>query len=391
MRVLFVFNSGGSLSKMGVGYGGTTRIKVALYKECIRSGHKVYVFALGSEHEFFKNEAHENLELIEIPDIMLKLFRHKRNIRMEYLVRMFSSILLLHKLPRNIEIAFSHSTIHESLPGFLVAKVSKAKWATSFYHVVPWRSNRGIYRSLLASIVQKLAIPLLRKADLIFTQVEPVLKYLIKYGIRREKVTLIGPGGVDEKALRASQPESHSDACYMGRIDSVKGVPDLIKAWKIVCEKLPQAKLVITGFGTSEEKAKLIRKITAYNLELNIDFLGFVSEMKKYSLLKSSKIFLFPSYEDPCSIAVSEALMCGLPVVRYADLKYKVQYPGIVEVAEGDIKGFANAILALLSDEALRKTFSSAARNSRMSLSLKSVINHMISSMENVCRGVRTR
>lgn len=52
-------------------------------------------------------------------------------------------------------------------------------------------------------------------------------------------------------------------------------------------------------------------------LEHNILIYGRCSDVKLYSLLKSSKVFIFPSFFEGWGIVVAEALACGLPVVAY--------------------------------------------------------------------------
>ena len=44
---------------------------------------------------------------------------------------------------------------------------------------------------------------------------------------------------------------------------------------------------------------------------------GKCSDFELYSLLKSSKIFIFPSVFEGWGLAVAEALACSLPVVAY--------------------------------------------------------------------------
>jgi glycosyltransferase involved in cell wall biosynthesis len=49
------------------------------------------------------------------------------------------------------------------------------------------------------------------------------------------------------------------------------------------------------------------------NVEDRVHFLGFRKDV--YKILKASDIFVFPSYREGLSVALTEAMACGLPVV----------------------------------------------------------------------------
>jgi glycosyltransferase involved in cell wall biosynthesis len=65
------------------------------------------------------------------------------------------------------------------------------------------------------------------------------------------------------------------------------------------------------------ELASLRRKITETKLGDNIVIKGRCSDTELYGLMKTSKVFIFPSIFEGWGIAVAEALACGLPVVAY--------------------------------------------------------------------------
>jgi len=71
----------------------------------------------------------------------------------------------------------------------------------------------------------------------------------------------------------------------------------------------------------------------------------------EFQVLKSSKIFILPSYNESWALVVCEAMACGLPVVAY-DLPVfeEVYKKGMILIPIGDIDKFAGAILKLLYD-----------------------------------------
>jgi glycosyltransferase involved in cell wall biosynthesis len=91
--------------------------------------------------------------------------------------------------------------------------------------------------------------------------------------------------------------------------------------------------------------------------------MGFLDEEEKYKIMKSCKIFMFPSFYESWGIVSAEAMACGLPVVAYDLPIFKNIFPkGMIRVPIGDIGQFAVRVLELLDAEDLRKAISKAAK-----------------------------
>ena len=86
-------------------------------------------------------------------------------------------------------------------------------------------------------------------------------------------------------------------------------------------------------------------------LDENIYLTGYLSEEQKISMMKSSKLFIFPSIEEGWGIAVSEAMACGLAVVCYDLEAYQVFGDGIIKVPLRNTETMATAVHDLLMDE----------------------------------------
>lgn len=97
--------------------------------------------------------------------------------------------------------------------------------------------------------------------------------------------------------------------------------------------------------------SKFKKHIADAKLTENISVLGFIEDAAKvYQIMKSSRIYITPSYEEGWGIAVGEALACGLPVVAYDLPAYRRIYGSVIyTVPVGDKKAFAEKIISLLS------------------------------------------
>src|SRR5690625_2500259 len=103
----------------------------------------------------------------------------------------------------------------------------------------------------------------------------------------------------------------HPTIITVGRLTKQKGHWHLIRAFKIVKNEIPNAKLVILGDGPL--KSYLISLSKQLELEDDVYFLGFQKNPFKY--LVNSDVYAFPSLYEGFPNALCEAMACGLPVI----------------------------------------------------------------------------
>lgn len=203
---------------------------------------------------------------------------------------------------------------------------------------------------------QRLVLFLMRKfAGLVMVSNSLDRGFLLKLGFAPGQV-LVTYGAVDWPAVNSAvKGRKEFSACYIGRFHQQKGFFDLIEAWKIVCASLPQALLAIVGTDTNIES--VMSRVREEGLSANIKFLGFLSGIPKFEVLKSSKLLVFPSTYESFGMAAAEGMACGLPVAAYALPVYEEIYPaGMIKARIGDINGLAQGILDLLCNDNMRES-----------------------------------
>lgn len=203
---------------------------------------------------------------------------------------------------------------------------------------------------------QRLVLFLMRKfAGLVMVSNSLDRGFLLKLGFAPGQV-LVTYGAVDWPAVNSAvKGRKEFSACYIGRFHRQKGFFDLIEAWKIVCASLPQALLAIVGTDTNIES--VMNSVREEGLSANIKFLGFLSGIPKYEVLKSSKLLVFPSTYESFGMVAAEGMACGLPVAAYALPVYEEIYPaGMIKAGIGDINGLAQGILDLLCNDNMRES-----------------------------------
>lgn len=123
--------------------------------------------------------------------------------------------------------------------------------------------------------------------------------------------TIVVNAGVDHHFFAPpSKVESRNifRVCYAGRVELLKGLPYLLRAWNQL--GLTQAELVLIG----EVAPEMHRIIKQWALP-NVRFLGFLPPSELADWYRASHLFAFPSVSEGLARVIFEAMSCGLPVV----------------------------------------------------------------------------
>lgn len=144
-----------------------------------------------------------------------------------------------------------------------------------------------------------------------------------------EKIRVI-PNAIDSEriqdangtAARAAVRERHglldSDvvALFVGHNFRLKGLPALLQALALRSRQDSDGRpihLLACGGGRVAPMRKLAERL---GLAERVRIVGFAPEIRDY--YHAADCFILPSYYDPCSLVVFEALACGLPVITTA-------------------------------------------------------------------------
>jgi glycosyltransferase involved in cell wall biosynthesis len=152
----------------------------------------------------------------------------------------------------------------------------------------------------------------------------------------------------------------------VGRIDRRKGVTDLLYAFKIVSDTLPDVKLCIIGPAVNREYLQEIQSlIRSLKFTNNVILAGEVDENELIAYYNSARLFVMSSLEETAPQALAQALVAGLPAVSTnvggIPFMIKDNHNGYL-VNVGDIKMLAERIILLLNNDELWNSFSKSAR-----------------------------
>ncbi len=114
------------------------------------------------------------------------------------------------------------------------------------------------------------------------------------------------------------EPARAKKIVFLGRLVKRKGAAELIQAFALLQETMPDSSLVIAGDGP--DKRKLKKLVSIGGLEDKVSFLGYIAEDDKPALLATADIACFPSlYGEAFGIVLIEAMSAGSGVILAGD------------------------------------------------------------------------
>jgi glycosyltransferase involved in cell wall biosynthesis len=168
------------------------------------------------------------------------------------------------------------------------------------------------------------------------------------------------PNEAERREARTLTGVSGSAVVCVGRLCRAKGQDVLLAAWDAVLAAVPDAELVLVG-GYPDSDA-VPAALQSEGLPRQVRLVGQQRDVRPW--LHAADVVAAPSRWDTHSIAILEAMACGRSVVAtlVAGARESIGSTGAVVPAE-DPRALAGAIIARLSDPALREREGLAARD----------------------------
>lgn len=157
----------------------------------------------------------------------------------------------------------------------------------------------------------------LYKGVLFWTDAASTVAELEHYGIPRQHCTVI-PCALSNKA-RTTLPrkEKHPTYIFMSRLVPMKGIEEVIRAFRIIRNKQNSACLWIVGSGDTHYVQHLKLLVDTYGLTQGVRFFGKVTEAEKFELMSRAHLLLHASVKEGWGLVVAEAASQATPSVVY--------------------------------------------------------------------------
>ena len=163
------------------------------------------------------------------------------------------------------------------------------------------KADAALERKLLKAVNQ---------IDIVVTMGRKVIEYLRKEGATHPRFEVV-PGGIDGSLYESRNIEKKYDLITVGRMGYVKRFDILLESIKEASKRMPSIALAIVGDGELEEELK--DQAARLGISGNVSFPGFQTNV--VSWLHQSRVFVLTSDSEGLSLALMEAMMCGLPAI----------------------------------------------------------------------------
>ena len=280
MRILFYIST--------IKGGGAARVMVNIANGMVREGHEiVFVTNFPAEHEYILDS---------------KISRHILEVsesRSNMLVKNFTRIKALKKVIKETSPDVSIAFMRENNFRLIMAAGKKTKTIVSVRND-PAKEYPNKFSKILAEILYKKA------AGVVF-QTEDAKKAFSPKVQSRSSIIF---NQVDEKFFDDNkEPGDYIIAC--GRLSKQKNYPMMLRGFSEAVKTHKDEKLRIYGEGNLKDQ--LTDLVKDLNIENNVEFMGFSTDMK--SVYKSAKLLVMTSDYEGMPNAVLEALASSVPVI----------------------------------------------------------------------------
>lgn len=327
MKHYYLFNNASRAAQYGIG--------TYLNQLCegLKEKVSVSIIAINSEEEDVKRTEEDGVCTIHIPEISYKnapenFERYYRNLI--YLLKTYidkdeEAVFVLNYLYMTPLVKL----LHVHFPNCKVATVVHyMNWCfalngnVSKFHQLLENNHRdekeqALYKEYLNDR------KLLQEVDKVICLSQSTRNLLIAdYQLNPEKTTVIYNGLKDKGIMTITSEErkklkqslsfdaEDSIVLFVGRLDSIKGVDLLIKAFRKVLEICPHAHLLLAGDGDYNAYLK-----ECNGIRTRITFTGKVKKEELYQYYQIADVGVMPSFHEQCSYVGIEMMMHGVPLI----------------------------------------------------------------------------
>lgn len=235
-----------------------------------------------------------------------------------------------------------------------------------------------------------------KNAAAIIAVSQAMKRKLIELGCPENKITYI-PYGINGMFTQAEPDKQKPHFLAVGRFTFKKAPYLTLLAFQKVLMQCPEARLTMVGKGDLLEVCQ--NMAISMGIDEAISFPNALSHEEVCQLMAESCCFIQHSVvaadgdSEGTPVAISEALMSGLPVVstRHAGISDIIEHEhtGFL-VNELDVDGMAHYMLQLALNPELRRTIGSAAREFALkNLSAEQNIGILAKVLESAAKGIQ--
>ncbi len=369
---------------------GVANAAYLMAKNLAEAGHEVAVFAAVKKLKNRPDIAADKFKVYRLPSLPAPVYKGER-------MALPLGLCLYYLRKFKPDIIHTHTLFGVGTEAVLAAKILKIPLVGThhtFYdhylkHVkldfgwmkkLSWKMTAGYYNrcNLVLSPSKVLADTLVDKG---LTCSIAALQNTIDTDLFR-------PADSEEKAKAKKRfSVQTSSVCYMGRLSYEKSINQVIRAFALMQEQLPELNLMLIGDGP--ERKKLEKLAGELGIKKQVIFTGMVFKNDLVEAVQANEVFLSASKSENMPLSILEVMATGLPLIL-------VREKGLAQLVQEDVNGFfvktddpadmAVKTLKLLIDEELLKKFSQGSRQMAMEYSPEKVTQLLVNHYNNVIK-----
>lgn len=220
-------------------------------------------------------------------------------------------------------------------------------------------------RSFLLSFVLRLTELSYRSADAVVPVCEYNGSWERQVGAEEDKVSPIH-NGIEVERYPEPPPEPDEPVIvFVGRIDPLKDIETLLRAFALVRERVPGARLRVYGPPTDPRYAEVCRSLVQdLSLAQAATFEGPLAASEVAGAYHSGQVVALTSISEGFPYAVLEAMAAGRPIVAtdVGGVNEAIGADGLL-VPPRNPSATADAFVRLLEDKSVRLTLAANARS----------------------------
>jgi len=235
------------------------------------------------------------------------------------------------------------------------------------FHRLVMPATRFVYRHSDAIVVYGDHV----KSYLVSQGVDPQRIFIAHHAVDNDSYSL--PVASRERSEFRARFQIEEDArivLYLGRLESIKGISFLLKAFA----SLRESKVILLLVGQGSEAESLAALAKSLGIADRVRFAGYIPPENTTTLYSLSYVLVLPSIStrrgrEPWGLVVNEAMNQGLPVIATdavgaaAGGLVRDRHNGFI-VPERNVQKLADALAKLLDSPKLRAQMSQNARES---------------------------
>lgn len=337
--------------------GGPVKVCLELCEELTKRGNQVSIFTTNLDFPdgFIDVSVHKNVQKngvkIQYFPVQFRpwVYSHELGKELRIRIKTFDIVHIhgLYRYPQTIAAYYARKyTIpyiirpHGSLDPFLYNNSGNRYVKRVYERLIEFRNlNRASAIHFTAEEERLLTQFLNLKADSV----------VIPNGIFTEKYKILPPKGSFRKKHDLNDKKI---ILHLGRINFIKGLDILIKAFSMIAKYSDDCVLVIAGPDNEGYSDVVKQWIIEEEIEERVLFPGMLYGVEVLEAFVDADIFALPSYTENFGIAVIEAMACGLPVVisDKVNIWQEIAKSGAGKVAPCNADYFAKIMLELLDN-----------------------------------------